>query len=57
MKQFACGDVVPGCQAAFVGIDDEAVLAQVATHARDDHGLAEIPDSLVTSVRERIVLA
>ncbi|MBS3940308.1 MAG: DUF1059 domain-containing protein [Actinobacteria bacterium] len=56
MKQFACGDVVPGCQSAFVGADDDAILAQVATHARADHGLTEIPDSLVQQVRDRIVL-
>lgn len=56
MKQFACGDVVPGCQSAFVGVDDDAILAQVAAHARADHGLTDIPDSLVQQVRESIVL-
>lgn len=56
MKQFACGDVVPGCQSAFVGADDEAILSQVAAHARADHGLSEIPDSLVQQVRDHIVL-
>lgn len=57
VKQFACGDVVPGCQSSFVGADDEAVLAQVAAHARADHGLVEIPDTLVQQVVDRIVLA
>ena len=33
MKQFRCGDVVPGCTSAFVGTDDE-ILGQVAAHAR-----------------------
>ena len=54
MKEFACGAVVPGCVAVFRGEDDDAILAQVATHARDDHGMAEVPDSLVVQVREKI---
>lgn len=57
MKQFACGDVVPGCQAAFVGADDAAVLDQVAAHARADHGLATIPDALVAQVMDNITSA
>lgn len=55
VKQFACGDVVPGCQSAFVGADDEVILAQVAAHAHADHGLTDIPDSLVQQVRDHIV--
>ena len=55
MKQFACGDVVPGCDATFVCSTEEELLAQVAAHAGDDHGLAELPDELVVQVRDRIV--
>lgn len=54
MKKFACGDVVPGCQAHWVCSTEEEVLAQVAAHARHDHGLHEISDELVSAVRERI---
>jgi predicted small metal-binding protein len=50
MKTFACGAVVPGCVATFQADTDEAILAQVATHARDDHGMTEIPDELVGQV-------
>lgn len=57
MKQFSCGDVVPGCNVRFSAKDDDGVLAQVATHARDDHGLTEIPASLVDLVRSKITLA
>ena len=53
MKQFACGDVVPGCTTTFRGTDDE-ILSAVAQHARTDHGLASIPDELVTAVRSNI---
>lgn len=55
MKQFACGDVVPGCEARWVCSSEDEVLAQVAEHARIDHGLTDIPAELVTQVRERIV--
>lgn len=57
MKQFACGDVVPGCEARWVCSDDEELLAMVAAHARDDHGLVEIPAELVEQVKSRITIA
>ena len=55
MKRFSCGDVVPGCQAAWTADDDDALLVLVAAHARDDHGLAEVPAELVDQVRSHIV--
>ena len=51
MKQFACGTVVPGCDATFEGADEDAVLAQVAEHARRDHGMEEVPPAVVEQVR------
>jgi predicted small metal-binding protein len=55
MKSFACGDVVPGCQATWVCSTEDEVLAEVARHARVDHGMTEIPPALVDQVRARIV--
>jgi predicted small metal-binding protein len=55
MKQFSCGDVVPGCRRTFRGADDDAILTAVGTHAHDDHGLTDIPVALVAQVRQRIV--
>ena len=55
MKQFACGDVVPGCDARWVCDTDDEVLAHVAVHAREVHGLDDIPQELVDDVRSRIV--
>jgi predicted small metal-binding protein len=54
MKQFSCGDVVPGCRRTFRGADDAAILTAVAAHAHDDHGLTEIPAALVDQVRQHI---
>jgi predicted small metal-binding protein len=57
MKQFSCGDVVPGCRRTFIGADDDAILAAVAEHAHGDHGLTNIPVALVEQVRGHIVVA
>ena len=54
MKRFRCGDVVPGCTATFHGTEDD-VLGAVGAHARRDHGLSAVPDSLVASVRAAMV--
>lgn len=54
MKQFSCGDVVPGCRRVFTG-SEEQILAGVAAHAHADHGLATVPDNLVAQVRGAMV--
>ncbi|MEO5780292.1 MULTISPECIES: DUF1059 domain-containing protein [Arthrobacter] len=55
MKSFACGDVVPGCQAKWVCSTEDEILATVAAHADTAHGLVEVPAELVLSVRQAIV--
>jgi predicted small metal-binding protein len=55
MKQFACGSVVPGCQAVFLAEEEDDILRQVAEHAAADHQMSVIPVSLVDQVRENIV--
>ncbi len=54
MKQFACGDVVPSCGRTFTAPTEDDILAAVAGHARDDHGLTDIPAGLVDQVRAHI---
>lgn len=56
MKQFACGDVVPGCSRTFHGTEEQ-ILVAVAEHAQHDHGMTSIPDSLIAQVRSHLVLA
>lgn len=53
MKRFACGDVVPGCDATFVCDTEDDILVQVAEHAAAVHGMSEVPASVVDRVRER----
>ena len=54
MKLFACGAVVPGCDAVFSAPDEERILGQVAAHARRDHGITEVSPDLVESVLAHI---
>ena len=54
MKEFSCGDVVPGCKASFRATTDDALLKEIARHAREDHGLGELPSELVEAVKQRI---
>lgn len=54
MKQFCCGDVVPGCKAVFRGEDESQILSAVAAHARADHGMENIPNEVVLRVRSLI---
>ncbi len=48
---FACGDVLPGCGATFVGGSQAEILAQVAPHAAADHGLTDIDEATVETVK------
>jgi len=54
MKEFSCGDVVPGCSASFRARSDEEIFARVASHASEDHGVREITAELVEAVRKHI---
>lgn len=56
MKQFSCGAVVAGCTAVFEARSDEQILAQVADHARRDHGMDQVPDEVAEQVRANIVV-
>jgi predicted small metal-binding protein len=55
MKRFACGDVVPGCDARFVCSTEDEVLVQVAAHAAEVHGMVVVPSSVVTSIKAAMV--
>ena len=54
MKEFRCGVLVPGCGAAFEGESNDEILERVAVHARDEHGMDEVPPEVVDEVRAGI---
>ena len=57
MKRFVCGDVVPGCEAAFVSATDDEILVSVAAHATDAHGITPVPPEILEQVRSHIAPA
>jgi predicted small metal-binding protein len=54
MKHFSCGDVVPNCRARFEGATEAEILAKIAKHASEDHGMTSIPDDMLQTVRSHI---
>ena len=50
MKQFKCGDVVPGCQWVTRNEDESQLLAEISSHARDAHGMDEVPPEVVDQI-------
>lgn len=54
MKEFSCGDVVPGCTDSFVGDSDDDIVLQAVRHAEIDHGIGSITEDLIAAVRSAI---
>jgi len=51
----SCGDAVPGCSARFEDESRERILEQVAKHARDDHGVADVTPEMLSAMDANIV--
>ena len=54
MKQFRCGDVVLGCEWVTRSEDDEELFVEISSHARDAHGMDEVPPEVVEQIRDVI---
>jgi predicted small metal-binding protein len=54
MKQFNCGDVVPGCQWVGQSEVDEKLWVEIADHAREAHGMPEVPPEVAEAIRNAI---
>ena len=55
MKEFTCGTLVPGCDAKFESDSEAELLDHIAAHARDEHGMDEVPPEIVDKIRASIV--
>lgn len=51
MKQFRCGDVVPGCTWVAQREDDDELFQEIHSHARDAHGMDEVPPEVVDAIQ------
>ena len=54
MKEFSCGDVVPGCTASFAAKTEDELLAAVGEHAKKDHAMRTISAEIVAAVKAKI---
>ena len=54
MKEFKCGTIVPGCSTVFEAESESEILDQIGNHARDDHGMSEVPPEVVDQIRANI---
>lgn len=53
-KQFACNEVVPGCNFTATAHTEEELLKKVAEHAAHEHGVTEVPPELAAKVKAAI---
>jgi predicted small metal-binding protein len=51
MKQFKCGDVVLGCEWVTRSDDEKELFAEIQEHARDVHGMDEVPPEVVDQIQ------
>ncbi|HEY3612155.1 MAG TPA: DUF1059 domain-containing protein [Gaiellales bacterium] len=51
MKQFKCGDVVPGCAWETRSEDETALFEDIQVHAREAHGMDEVPPEVVVAIQ------
>ena len=54
MKQFKCGDVVLGCKWVARSEDEEELFEAIHSHARDAHGMDEVPPEVVDQIHNVI---
>ena len=54
MKEFSCGDVIPGCKAEFSFATTDELLSAVAAHAMEAHGINEVTPALADEVMSKI---
>lgn len=54
MKRFACGAVVPDCDAVFEADTEEEILRDVSRHAAQAHGMPDVSPDVIAQVRAAI---
>jgi predicted small metal-binding protein len=50
VKEFRCGDVVLGCEWVARNDDENELLAEISSHAREAHGMDEVPPEVVDQI-------
>jgi predicted small metal-binding protein len=55
MKEWKCSNIVPECEWSYDAESEEEILASAAVHAREAHGMDEVPPEIVDRIRATIV--
>ncbi len=55
MKEWSCSNIVPECEWRYDAESEEEILESAAAHAREAHGMDEVPPEIVERIRETIV--
>jgi|HubBroStandDraft_6_1064221.scaffolds.fasta_scaffold2998467_2 predicted small metal-binding protein len=55
MKEWRCSNIVPECSWSYGAESEDEILASAAQHARDAHGMEEVPPEIVDRIRATIV--
>lgn len=53
-RKFACGDVVEGCAWHAAADSDEDLFEKISKHAKEAHGISDIPEDLLRKVKSKI---
>lgn len=51
MKQFRCNDVVLGCEWVATNEDEGVLFEEIAAHAREAHGMDQVPPEVVDQIQ------
>jgi predicted small metal-binding protein len=54
-KSISCERIVPGCKFEAEAASEEELLAKVAAHARQQHGVTEVSPELLAKVKAAVV--
>jgi predicted small metal-binding protein len=55
VKEWSCSNIVPECDWKYGAESEEEILTSAAAHARDTHGMDEVPPEIVDRIRATIV--
>jgi predicted small metal-binding protein len=55
MKEWSCSNIVPECEWRYGAESEEEILESAAAHAREAHGMDEVPPEIVDRIRATIV--
>ena len=54
MKEFQCRTIVPDCSTVIEAESESQILDLIGDHAREAHGISEVPPEVVDQIRANI---